>query len=115
MLLAAATALAHTELKESAPADESALETPPKEVMLHFSAAVRLTALTVTKRDEAAVDLSPLPTGSTERFTVSVPDLAAGAYTVDWRALAGDGHVLRGAFTFTVGTPSSHAEHSQGH
>jgi putative copper export protein len=39
---------------------------------------------------------------------VPVPDLADGAYTVQWRSLsAADGHVSQGFFTFAVGAGSS--------
>jgi methionine-rich copper-binding protein CopC len=105
--LVAGSAFAHTELSQSVPADQAALEVAPKEVMLHFSQAVRLTALSVTKQGESPADLGPLPAGTNEHFVVPAGDLAAGAYTVEWRALAGDGHALRGAFTFTVGSAAA--------
>ena len=36
-------------------------------------------------------------------FRMEVPGhLAAGEYTVAWRAMADDGHVVRGDFLFTV-------------
>lgn len=121
-VLVAGSALAHTELSQSVPADQSVLDTAPKEVMLHFSEAVRMTALSLTKQAGAAADLGPLPAGTSQHFTVSAGDLAAGDYVVEWRALAGDGHALRGRFSFTVGmarapgrqpSSTSSSEHSQ--
>ena len=41
--------------------------------------------------DDGGVVTMPLPA-----------DLAAGAYTVDWRATSGDGHPISGSFAFTV-------------
>ena len=132
--LAAASALAHTELSQTVPADKAVLETAPKEVMLHFTEAVRLTSVALRKEGGAAAALGPLPAAKSEHFAVPARELSVGAYTVEWRALSDDGHALRGAFGFTVGTTSSaavqqspsadrsdhaqhseHAEHSQPH
>jgi hypothetical protein len=108
--LAAGSVFAHTELSQSVPADQAVLDTAPKEVMLHFSEAVRLTSLSLTKQGESAADLGPLPVGTSRHFAVPAGELAAGAYAVEWRALAGDGHALRGEFSFTVGTASAPGE-----
>jgi methionine-rich copper-binding protein CopC len=111
-VLAANLAYAHSELSESVPADKAVLEAAPTEVVLHFIEAVRLTALSLTKRGDTASDLRPLPGGASQHFAVAAPGMTAGDYTVDWRALSDDGHVLRGAFTFTVGAAPAHGEHS---
>jgi methionine-rich copper-binding protein CopC len=132
--LVAAAALAHTELSQTVPADKAVLETAPKEVMLHFTEAVRLTSVALRKDGDAVAELGPLPAGKSQHFAVPARELSAGAYTVEWRALSDDGHALRGAFGFTVGTASSaavqqsphadssdhaqhseHSEHSQPH
>jgi methionine-rich copper-binding protein CopC len=51
--LMAAPAFAHSELTSSTPADKASVETAPKELVVHFSEPVRLTALAVTKSGEA--------------------------------------------------------------
>jgi len=33
---------------------------------------------------------------------VGLPDLNSGQYTLSWRAMAKDGHVLKGELTFTI-------------
>ena len=126
-MLAAASALAHTELSQTVPADKAVLETAPKEVVLHFSEAVRLTSLSVKKQDGDAAKVGSLPAGTSQHFAVPAPDLSAGAYAVEWRALSDDGHALRGAFSFTVGGAAApaqqpqrsdstdHSQHSQPH
>ena len=114
LVLTGPVAYAHTELSESVPADKAVVEAAPKEVMLHFSEAVRLTALSVTKQGDAKQDLGPLPAETSPHFAVPAPALAMGNYAVSWRALSGDGHVLSGEFSFTVGMAhSQHSEHSQ--
>ena len=124
----AGLAHAHAELEESVPADKAVIETMPQELVLRFSAPVRLTALSVTRHGDAPADMGPLPSEPSREFRLPAPRWSAGSYTVEWRALAEDGHVMRGTFDFTVGlaaqseephqnnTDHSHgAGHSQAH
>lgn len=114
--LMAAPAFAHSELTASMPADKASVETAPKELMLHFSEPVRLTALAIMKAGEAQKELSPLPARSQKDFSIASPGLAKGQYTVNWRALSGDAHVMTGQFAFAVGEPiaagTSHEAHA---
>lgn len=105
-------AYAHTELAGSAPADRATLEAAPEQLMLHFSAPVRLTALGVQRAGGAKQDLGPLPTAASKDFAVPAPTaLAEGAYTVTWRAMSEDTHVMTGEFAFTVGHAAMPAGH----
>jgi methionine-rich copper-binding protein CopC len=115
LLLGGPAAYAHTELSASMPADKAALDAAPKEVMLHFTEAVRLTALWLTKRAESKQDLGPLPTETQKDFAVAAPSLPAGEYVASWRALSQDAHVMTGEFTFTVGMhgAAEHGAHSR--
>jgi copper transport protein len=101
------------------PADKASVDTAQKELMLHFSEPVRLTTLAVTRAGETQRELSPLPTERQKDFSVAAPGLAKGQYTVSWRALSGDAHVMTGEFTFAVGEPvalgASHEAHGAGH
>jgi methionine-rich copper-binding protein CopC len=121
--LVASAALAHSELTASTPADKASIVAPPHELVLHFSEPVRLTALAVTRAGEARRVLDALPKERQKDFAVPSPGLAAGQYTVSWRALSDDAHVMTGEFTFAVGgsAPSgvaagaSHDAHAAGH
>ena len=120
--LMAAPAFAHSELTASMPADKASVETAPKELMLHFSEPVRLTALAIAKPGEAQHALSPLPTRSQKDFSIASPGLTNGQYTVSWRALSADAHVMTGQFAFAVAEPiaasaahEAHAGHDAGH
>ncbi|MGC3980904.1 MAG: copper resistance protein CopC [Steroidobacteraceae bacterium] len=93
---------AHSHLHSSNPADNSKLETAPKNLQLEFSEAVKLTALTVQKGDAAAQELSPLPAAAAKQISVAMPVLTAGSYIVKWRALSADNHVASGKFVFTL-------------
>jgi methionine-rich copper-binding protein CopC len=121
LLLTASVAYAHAELSASMPADKAELEAAPKQIMLHFSEAVRLTALSLTKHREAKQDLGPLPSGMMKNFSVAAPALASGEYLVSWRALSEDAHVMTGEFSFAVGMEASdehgadHTDHTADH
>jgi methionine-rich copper-binding protein CopC len=121
LLLTTSVACAHAELSASMPANKAALQSAPKEIMLHFSDAVRLTALTLTKRGEAQQGLGQLPSGMMKDFSIAAPALVTGEYVVNWRALSGDGHVMTGEFSFTVGMKASdehgadHTDHAADH
>ena len=114
-------ALAHTELSESVPADRAMLESAPEAVALNFSEPVRLTALTVQLDGAAKQSLGPLPADAAEHFSVAVMALEDGHYTVSWRALSEDTHVMTGDFMFMVGATGDHdqsqpdAEHAGAH
>lgn len=103
MLALSSIALAHTHLKTSTPADNAVLSAAPAEIMLQFSAPTRLTALTLKKDGESERKLGPLPKDAAADFRVPVTSLTPGKYTVSWRAMGADNHVMSGDLHFTVG------------
>jgi methionine-rich copper-binding protein CopC len=102
LLLLAAAAQAHTHLKEAMPVAGSTLKASPDHIMLTFSSAARLTALTIQKEGDKEQKLSPLPAEATARVTVPAPKLGPGKYTVNWRIVSADNHVMSGKLHFTV-------------
>ena len=113
--LSPSLARAHAQLSSSVPADGAAVPSPPKELVLHFSEAVRLTALTVARDGGRPTPIGSLPASTMKDLSISAPALAPGHYSVSWRALAGDAHVMTGAFTFTVGAANAPADPAAGH
>lgn len=110
LFLLATGAQAHTHLKQSTPAEGSVVTASPANIVLKFSEAARITALTVQKDGEAAQKLAPLPTDATPEVTVPAPKLGAGKYTVNWRVVSGDNHVMSGALHFTVAPAAAGAK-----
>jgi copper transport protein len=102
-------ALAHTALSESVPADHAVLESAPETLALRFSEPVRLTALSIQMDGAAKQAIEPLPTNEAERFDIDAPALADGHYTVSWRALSADAHVVTGEFMFVIGDDAASA------
>ena len=99
--LSALQAQAHTRLSESTPADEAVVTVAPEEIVLGFSEAVMLTAVSI--REDGGAELAlEFPGERDERFIVGVSDLLPGEYIVSWRAIGADTHIVSGEFRFTV-------------
>ena len=106
LLLAAALvpglALAHAKLESTVPAADSSIAAMPAQVMLHFSEAVKITALTIEKEGgKDKVDLK-VPTAATSMVQAQAPKWGPGVYLLNWRGLGDDGHVMSGTVRFTV-------------
>ena len=114
LLTFAVTASAHARLVSSSPADGSVITKSPSSIVLSFSEAARLTALSIKRSDEAKQSLKPLPTTAAEQISVPLPPLKPGAYSLTWRVLSDDGHVMSGTLHFTLtGEPT--VEHPADH
>jgi methionine-rich copper-binding protein CopC len=110
LLALTAVAQAHTHLKESTPADKSVVNAAPANVMLKFSEAAKITALTLHKDGGADEKLTASPASAAAQFTAALPQLSPGKYTVNWRVVSDDGHIMSGQLSFTFdphATPSA--------
>ncbi|MDX1579919.1 MAG: copper resistance protein CopC, partial [Gemmatimonadota bacterium] len=102
---AAATGL-HLELDKSAPEAGAVLAESPSSVTLWFTQAPQMagTSVRLVSGGEP-LDLGDAVASEDDPkiivLAISEP-LADGEYTVVWRAMAADGHVVRGDFPFTV-------------
>ncbi len=102
----AAPALAHAHLQAETPMAE-ATTASPESLTLSFSEGVELRFTTVVVKDPngSAVMTGPdrLSPGNPRMLLVPVSGkLGPGRYTVDWRAVATDGHKTQGTYGFTV-------------
>jgi methionine-rich copper-binding protein CopC len=96
------TADAHAHLQKSSPADNSTITASPANLVLNFSEAARLTALSIQKGEEPKQDLKPLPTTAAQQVSIPLPPLTPGTYSVSWRVVSDDGHIVGGALHFTL-------------
>jgi methionine-rich copper-binding protein CopC len=101
-LAAVSVAWAHTHLEEAQPAEGSIMTAAPANIVLRFSEAAHVTALTLQKEGEAAQKLAPLPSAPAEQVAVPSPKLAPGKYVVSWRVVSDDNHIMSGKLHFTV-------------
>jgi methionine-rich copper-binding protein CopC len=113
LLMFGVAASAHAHLQKSSPADNSVITTSPSNLVLNLSEPARLTALSIQKGSEPKQDIKPLPTAAAQQVSVPLPQLTPGTYTVSWRAVSNDGHVMPGVLHFTLG--ADHTTHAADH
>jgi methionine-rich copper-binding protein CopC len=101
LFLLVATAHAHAHLTAAVPAEGSAGKAP-EHIVLTFSESARITALSLQREGEEPRKLAPLPAEMAARITIPLPKLLPGKYTLSWRAVGDDGHVVPGTLHFTV-------------
>jgi len=95
--------MAHAKLQSSSPAANARLAEAPKTLTLNFSEVAKLAMLKLV-RDGKEVPV-PLDKGekAAQTFTLTLPALLPGNYTVQWAAVAADdGHVTKGSFVFSI-------------
>lgn len=115
LLSVAGLALVHATLLRTEPAADAALGIGPTEVRLWFSEAVEPAPdpVVVTDATGRRVDRggAVAPDDPTE-LRAPVDAAAAGSYSVRWRAVSDDGHVVEGTYAFHVGRepPSGRAD-----
>jgi len=101
-----AAALAHAVLVKSVPTQRAALVEPPPRVELYFNERLEpaYSKASVTNEAGTQVDLRDVAVSAEDprRLSLSLPALAPGRYTVSFRVLSVDGHVVESRLTFTV-------------
>ncbi|WP_328943635.1 copper resistance protein CopC [Streptomyces sp. NBC_00250] len=113
LLAGAAPASAHAALTGSDPRDGAVVATAPKEVNLTFSEQVAMSDDSIRVLDPAGRradtgEIRDLCSGSVVRYGVELrAGLPDGTYTVAWQTVSADSHPISGAFTFSIGAPST--------
>jgi copper transport protein len=107
-----AGAAAHARLVGSKPADGAVLATPPADVRLLFDDEVRPAggdlAVDAAGRSVLAGHAHRLA-GNNRALVIPLrPGLPRGAYTVRWRVISDDGHLITGVLAFAVGAGAPH-------
>jgi methionine-rich copper-binding protein CopC len=106
-LLGAAPAAFHVHLTRSEPRADSTLAAAPAAIKLWFSAPIELSVTSVHVTDAAnhavttaAATQAP---GANQPIVFPVTGrLSPGRYSVAWRTMSRDAHLVRGTFAFTV-------------
>jgi len=103
-----AVAAAHATLERTSPAFGTRVEQSPKVVRLSFDQSVDALPNAVKVYSAHGAILSGVTRTSADKRTIAVPvkSLRRGGYTVRWRAVSADGHVVAGVFTFGVKVPA---------
>jgi copper transport protein len=113
VLAIAPAASAHATLVSTSPADGTVLARAPSRVSATFDEPVGVSAnsLEVFAPNGSRVDTGATAHGSKpQEITVGLRSgLGHGTYTVGWHVISADSHPVGGAYTFSVGAPSSTA------
>ena len=103
-------AQAHAGLVSSDPGRRAALTVPPKEIRLCFNENIeaKFSAVTLSQADKATVSLGEIqidPKAPACLIVALVSPLGNGSYTVRYRVLSVDGHVIEYGYGFELKTP----------
>ncbi len=103
LVMAGASALAHTHPEQMMPAANSTV-TSPANVTIHFSEALEPKFSMITVKDATGhmVNKEPSVVTDAKTMTLPLPTLAPGIYTVNWVGVAADTHRSQGDYKFTV-------------
>lgn len=106
-LASARPAFEHITMDRSVPADGEKVAGQVAEIRLFFSGAPLMRGASVRVVNSARSLMRSSPPAADaddpkQLFVTIEPPLPPGAYVVQWRCIADDGHVMRGDFTFEV-------------
>jgi methionine-rich copper-binding protein CopC len=109
LALVPTAAPAHAVLVKSVPAQRSSLTESPPRVELWFNERLEPAYSRASVTDEAGtqIDLRDALVSKEDarRLSLSLPPLRPGRYSVKFRVLSVDGHVVESNLTFTVKNP----------
>ena len=101
-LAAPASAFAHASIRGESPSYRQELRVSPRQVVILFDQTVEVLPNAIRVFDATGHDRAG-PAPAIERGLVApLPTLPRGPYTVRWKALSTDGHVVNGVYTFGV-------------
>ena len=113
------SANAHSPLASSSPQNGETLDEPPTEIFMAFKLPAKLIKVDLTKQSDkqgksllgglfGGDDGESVPLGQSflmtidKRQVIPLPSLEEGRYSLAWRAMGEDGHVIKGDLTFNI-------------
>jgi len=104
----ASLSFAHVHLAASLPEDGAKVSSSPKQLALRFTDEVRLVKLNVTGPQGNKVPMNFKASAQQDQiFSLTLPKMSAGQYTVNWMVIGGDSHKVKGEFSFMVQATNS--------
>lgn len=98
--------MAHASLVKSDPPRRASLSAPPKQIQLWFNEKIEASYASVTVLDakkNPITDKNPEVVADDPKSVVlSLPQIETGSYTVKYRVMSVDGHVIESSFDFNV-------------
>jgi copper transport protein len=110
--LFAKTAFAHSSALSTEPATGSTVAASPSRVLVRFNGPVQFTVGALRVVDQNGDTMKGIgnpfhPDGQADAIAATVPTVPDGPYIVAYQVLSADGHGVRGAFSFSVGSASA--------
>ena len=119
LLVLPMAANAHSPLASSSPQNGETLDVPPTEIFMTFKLPTKLIKVDLTKQSDkqgksllgkllGGHDGESVPLGTSflmtidKRQVIPLPALEDGSYSLAWRAMGEDGHVIKGDLTFNI-------------
>ena len=98
--------MAHATLVKSDPPRRASLSSPPKHIQLWFNEKIEGSYATVTVVDSnknSITENSPeVVSDDPKSIILNLPQIEPGRYTVQYRVMSVDGHVIESSFDFNV-------------
>jgi copper transport protein len=101
-----ASAFGHAALIGKSPSYRERLTAPPRAVVLRFDQTIDLLPKAVVVLDAKGRNVGGKTRIHLRSLVTPVPHLPRGPYTIRWRTMSTDGHVVSGVYTFGVGVPA---------
>lgn len=106
VLFQAQTVMAHASLVKSDPPRRATLTIPPKQIQLWFNEKVEGAYASIVVRDvnkDVVTENSPeIVANDPKSLVLKLPGIESGRYTVHYRVMSVDGHVIESNFDFNV-------------
>ena len=100
-MTAAVNVYAHGMMKMTYPEDGSMLMTQAERVEMHFQQSMQVVSLKVIGSDNKPVAIKyDRKAAATEHFKAMLPKLTPDTYSVQWKAMGEDGHMMKGSYSF---------------
>ena len=108
LALAPVSVLAHSLLVRSQPAQRATVSRPPERIQMWFSERLEPAYASASVWNEAGKQVdgrdATVDASDPSLLSVGTPNLGPGRYTVRYRVLSVDGHVVESSYGFTVRT-----------
>ena len=99
-------ASAHATLRYTTPKFGTELQRGPVEIALHFDQHVKVLPRSIKVLNGVGHQFASRARTEGRNVVADVRPLKLGAYTVRWRAISADSHVVSGVWTFGVRVPA---------
>ena len=104
--MSATSALAHSMLVKAEPARRAVLTKAPNQVRLWFNEKIEgdyASLVVLDDKKQSITDVKPtLASDDPKSIILPLPELVPGKYSIKFRVLSVDGHVVESSFDFTV-------------